>query len=119
MAPLGVLGALQDGLNGHWQALGIKSVMDGLATMALVSTFGWGVILSALPVLAYQGTLTLAARLLAPILQQNPLLLDSIQATGGLLVFCVALIILELKRIELADYLPSLVYAPLLAWLWS
>jgi uncharacterized membrane protein YqgA involved in biofilm formation len=43
-------------------------------------------------------------------------LVDSVNVTGGLLVFCVALVILELKRIELADYLPSLAFAPLLAW---
>jgi uncharacterized membrane protein YqgA involved in biofilm formation len=118
VAPMAVLGAVQDGLDGHWQTLGIKSVMDGFATMAFVSTFGWGVILSAVPVLAYQGTLTLAAHLLTPLLQERALL-DPVNATGGLLVFCVALIILELKKIELADYLPSLVYAPLLAWVWS
>ena len=44
---------------------------------------------------------------------------DSINATGGLLVFSVALVILELKKIELADYLPSLVFAPLLTWVWK
>jgi uncharacterized membrane protein YqgA involved in biofilm formation len=46
------------------------------------------------------------------------LLLDPINATAGMLVFCIALIILDLKKIELADYLPSLVFAPLLAWWW-
>ena len=47
-------------------------------------------------------------------LARNPALLDSINGTGGMLVFCIALIILELKKIELADYLPSLVFAPLI-----
>ena len=42
----------------------------------------------------------------------------AINATGGMLVFCIALIILELKRIELADYLPSLIFAPLITWVW-
>ena len=41
------------------------------------------------------------------------------KAVGGLLVFCVAMVILELKRFELADYLPSLAVAPLVAWIWS
>ena len=45
-------------------------------------------------------------------------LVDPINATAGLLVFCVALVVLELKKIELADYLPSLAFAPLLSWLW-
>jgi uncharacterized membrane protein YqgA involved in biofilm formation len=68
-------------------------------------------------VIACQGTITLLARLLQPYLAQHALL-DSINATGGMLVFCIALIILELKKIELADYLPSLAFAPLLTWLW-
>ena len=117
VGPMAIIGALQDGLEGHWQTLGIKALMDGLATMAFVTTFGWGVMLSVIPVVAYQGTITLGARFLAPYLQDLPLM-ASVNATGGLLVFCIALIILELKKIELADYLPSLAFAPLLTWWW-
>ena len=118
VGPMAVLGSIQDGLRGDWQTLGIKAVMDGLATMAFVSTFGWGAMLSVIPVVAYQGTITLGARRLEPYLH-HPALLDSISATGGLLVFCIALIILEIKKVELADYLPSLAFAPLLTWLWK
>ena len=117
VGPMAIIGAAQDGLEGHWQTLGIKALMDGLATMAFVTTFGWGVMLSVIPVVAYQGTITLGARFLAPYLQDLPLM-ASVNATGGLLVFCIALIILELKKIELADYLPSLAFAPLLTWWW-
>jgi hypothetical protein len=115
---MAIIGSVQDGVDGQWQTLGIKGVMDGLATMAFVSTFGWGVILSVIPVVAYQGTLTLAAKLLAPMLE-NHALLDSVNATGGMLLFCVALVILEIRRIELGDYLPSLIFAPLLTWWWA
>jgi hypothetical protein len=115
--PLAIIGAVSDGLSGNWQPLAIKAVMDGLATMGFVSIFGWGSMLSALPVFAYQGTITLCVQQLGPFLRDHALL-NSVNATGGLLVFCVALIILELKRIELADYLPSLVFAPLITSLW-
>ena len=118
VGPMAILGALQDGLDGRYQTLAIKAVMDGLATMAFVTTFGWGAVLSVIPVVAYQGTITLGARLLAPYLEQRALL-DSVNATGGMLVFCIALVILELKKIELADYLPSLAVAPVLAWWWG
>lgn len=118
VGPMAILGSIQDGLDGKWQTLGIKAAMDGLATMAFVGSFGWSAILSVVPVVAYQGTLTLAAKLLAPQLQ-NPALIDSVNATGGLLVFCISLIIFELKKIELADYLPSLAWAPLLTWVWK
>lgn len=116
--PLAVIGAVPDGLSGNWQPLAIKAVMDGLATMGFISIFGWGSMLSALPVFAYQGTITLCVQHLGPFLREHALL-NSVNATGGLLVFCVALVILELKKIELADYLPSLAFAPLITWLWS
>lgn len=116
-APLAVLGAVQDGLSGYLAPLIIKAVMDGLATMAFAASFGWSVVLSAVPVLAWQGTLTLLAQSAGPFLAQHHLV-DSVNATGGLLVFCVGLVILELKKIALTDYLPSLVFAPALTWWW-
>src|SRR5262249_31214939 len=118
VGPMAILGALQDGLDGKYQTLAVKALMDGLATMAFVTTFGWGAMLSVVPVVAYQGTITLGARLLAPFLERQALL-DSVNATGGMLVFCIALVILEIKKVELADYLPSLLVAPLLAWAWG
>lgn len=118
VGPMAILGALQDGLDGKYQTLAVKAIMDGLATMAFVTTFGWGAMLSVVPVVAYQGTITLGARLLAPHLEQQALL-DSVNATGGMLVFCIALVILEIRKVELADYLPSLAVAPVLAWWWG
>jgi len=117
-APLGWLGAVQDGLSSYPYPLAIKAVVDGLATMGFVGMFGGGILLAAVPVLALQGTLTLlCAHLLGPFLSAHGLV-DSVNAVGGLLVFSVALVMLGLKRIELADYLPSLAFAPLLTWLW-
>jgi uncharacterized protein len=117
VGPMAILGALQDGMDGRWQTLAVKALMDGLATMALVSTMGWGVMLAALPVVAYQGTITLSAKWIGPWLQQNSLM-DSVNAVGGMLVFCLALIILEVRKVQVADYLPSLAIAPLLTWWW-
>jgi len=119
-APLGILGATQEGLSlsQYIYPLAIKGVMDGLASMGFVSLFGPGVLLSALPVLALQGTLSLViARVVEPILNLHNLL-NSVNAVGGLLVFSVALVILGLKRIELADYVPSLIIAPLQTLWW-
>jgi uncharacterized protein len=117
VGPMAILGAVQDGLTGSIKTLAIKSAMDGLATMAFAKTFGWGVMLAAIPVLAYQGTWTLGAQSLQPLLAQKELL-DAINAAGGFLVFTISLVILEIRRVELADYLPSLIYAPLLTWWW-
>jgi uncharacterized membrane protein YqgA involved in biofilm formation len=71
-----------------------------------------------LPVLVFQGTLTLVcARMLGPFLVSHGLL-NSVNSVGGMLLFSVALVMLGLKRIELSDYLPSLVIAPLLTAAW-
>jgi uncharacterized protein len=117
VGPMAILGAIQDGLLGDYRTLAIKSALDGLATMAFAKIFGWGVLLSAIPVFAYQGTITLLASVLEPSLR-DPLLIESLNLTGGLIVFSIALIILELKKVSLANYLPSLLYAPVFTWLW-
>ena len=112
-APLGILGAVEDGLSNYYYPLAVKGVIDGLATMSFISLFGWSPLMAALPVMAMQGTITLlSAQLPGNLLTPN--LIQSINATGGLLVFCVGLIVLELKKIGLADYLPALVFAPLI-----
>ncbi len=116
-APLGILGALQEGLTSppYFYPLGVKALIDGLAALGFASVFGTGVVLAALPVLAFQGTITLAARLIEPFLVAHDLV-NSVNGVGGLLVFSVALVMLGLKRIEITDYLPSLAIAPLLTW---
>lgn len=122
-APLGILGAITDGLPpkagepGYFYPLGVKAVMEAMATMGFISIFGWGVILSAIPVFAVQGTITLlCAQVAEPFFRAHGLV-ESVNATAGLLIFCVSLIIFEIKKIELADYYPSLFMAPLLTWL--
>jgi uncharacterized membrane protein YqgA involved in biofilm formation len=116
VGPMAILGSLEDGLTGRIQTLAVKSLMDGLATMAFVKTFGIGPIFAAIPVLAYQGTITLAAHSVQRLLE-NHLLLDSINATGGLLILCISVVILDIQKVPLADYLPSLAVAPVLTWL--
>lgn len=118
-APLGILGAVQDGLSGYYYPLAVKAVMDGLAMMGFVAMFGWGGMFAALPVFVFQAAITLACNLYAePFLRMHGLL-DSVNAVGGLIVCTVGLVIFEFKKVELADYLPSLAIAPLLTWLWN
>jgi len=119
VGPMAIVGALEDGLNHNARVLMLKSVMDGLAAMAFAKTFGPGVLLSALPVLAYQGAITLAAAALSPFLTDHPELLYSLNAAGGLLVVCISVVILEIHKVPLANYLPTLAVAPLLAWWWG
>ena len=117
-APIGILGAVHDGLTGYFPPLAVKTVMDGLAAMSFVAMFGWGVLFSTVPVLVLQGTISLVcARFVLPFLTAHDLT-GAVNVTGGMLIFCVALVIFEVRKIHVTDYLPSLAIAPLLTWWW-
>jgi len=64
---MAIMGALQDGLGGEPTILYAKSALDGIASVALTSTLGIGVLFSVLPLLFYQGAITVAAGLAAAI----------------------------------------------------
>lgn len=118
VGPMSLVGPIEDGLGkGIPFALLAKSVMDGVATLAMAPRFGWGVMLAVIPVVSLQGTVTLLARSFEP-LKDNPELISSISLTGGMMVMTIVLVILELRKVPLADYLPALIVAPLMAnWL--
>ncbi len=124
-APLGLLGALQDGLPiekgdlGYFYPLAIKALMDGLAMMGFAVMFGWGAIAAALPVFVFLGTITMATGVYVQPFLRDLALLDSVNAVGGLIVCTVGVVIFEIRRVPLADYLPALIIAPLLTWLWK
>lgn len=107
---MAILGALEDGLKGDPSLLYLKSVMDGIFTIALTASLGKGVLFSAIPILLFQGSITLASSLLRPIM--TPEVLDAISLVGGVLIFCVGWNILwHEKKIRVANLLPALVVA--------
>jgi len=116
-SPIGMVGALQDGLLSDWKTLALKAAMDGLACLSFGRQFGATLLLAVLPLFAWQGTISLGAMVLARSLPSVSV--DAVGVTAGLIVFSISLVIFEAKKIALADYLPSLIYAPLLAWAWS
>jgi uncharacterized membrane protein YqgA involved in biofilm formation len=118
VGPMTIIGSLQDGLTGDYQLLAIKSVMDGFASLALASSFGSGVIFSALIVLLYQGSLSLAAAQVQTFV--SPHMLAEISVVGGVLLLALAIgPLLELRQVRTANLLPALVVAPLLVVLLS
>lgn len=118
LAPLALVGPIADGLRADWRPLAAKTLMDGLAAVSFARAFGRSVIASALPVVVWQGTWFLVARRLEPWLADRALV-DPVAGVAGMIVFMVALVVLGISRIRLADYLPSLFYAPLLTWAFS
>jgi uncharacterized membrane protein YqgA involved in biofilm formation len=111
-APLGLLGAITDGLAGDFYLLAIKAVMDGLAMTGFIKIFGWPAALSAFPVYAVLGGLTVACQVGAQPFLEVRGLPDSLNVAAGLVACAVALVILEVRKVELANYLPALLVAP-------
>ncbi|MBS3941282.1 MAG: DUF554 domain-containing protein [Actinobacteria bacterium] len=116
VGPLAVLGAVQDGLTGSIELLSVKSVLDGFAALAFGSALGIGVAFAALPLLLYQGGLTLAAAAVGPV--ATDAMVAALGAVGGFLVIGIGLRLLEIRAVRVANLLPALVVAPLVVALW-
>ena len=114
---LTVVGSIQDGLTGDYQTLATKAVLDGFAAIALASTLGWGVGLSAITILVVQGTLTLGAGVFDDVLQGEALAVMT--SAGGVTIIGIALKLLALKDVKVGNFLPALVIAPALVGLVS
>lgn len=115
--PLTILGSLNDGLGDGADQLYLKAALDGFAAIAFAASFGWGVAASAITVLVVQGGLTLLGVVLGDVLPEAEL--AAITATGGLILVGVALRLLRIREIAVADLLPALVVAPGLVWVVS
>lgn len=112
-----IVGSIQDGTLGDPSVLLVKALLDGVASVALASSLGVGVMFSALPVLLVQGGITLLAAQLAFLSQ--PAVLDAINAAGGLLILGIGINLLEIGRIRVGNLLPALFYAIVGAALFS
>jgi uncharacterized protein len=112
IGPMAILGSIQDGMTGDYRLLAVKSALDGFAAIAFSASLGWGVSLSALSILLYQGGITCFASTLSRLLTE-PMIVE-MTATGGLIIVGISLRLLDLKDIRLASYLPALPIAPLI-----
>ena len=112
VGPLTVIGSLEDGLSGDYGLLAFKSALDFIAALAFASVLGWGVLLSAGTVLVVQGSLTLGAGFLEPLVTDA--MISATTATGGVLIFGLGLVLLDPKEVRVANMLPALLFAPLL-----
>jgi len=113
-APLGLVGAVTDGLGNYFLPLALKSVMDGLAMTSFVKMFRWPAALAAVPVFLFLNGLASLVQLFVLPLLNTPALLHSVNAAAGLVICAMTLVILEARRVELANYLPALAVAPIL-----
>ncbi len=112
VGPLTVVGAIQDGLTGDYDALATKAMLDGFASIAIAASIGWGVGLAAITVLLVQGALSLGAGLLENVLVGESL--AALTSAGGVLIIGISLKLLGLKDVKVGNFLPALVIAPAL-----
>jgi uncharacterized membrane protein YqgA involved in biofilm formation len=116
VGPMTILGSIQDGLTGDYNLLAIKSVLDGFAALAFSATMGPGVLLSVLTIVAFQGGISLAAMgvggMLGEVTRQTPWVIE-MTAAGGVLMLGISLLLLDLRRIRVANFLPAVLIAPL------
>ena len=91
-------------------------MLDGFASLAFGASLGPGVLFSAITILVYQGGLSLAARLLgsnlAGISAETPAVVE-MGATGGVLIIGIGLVLLDLKRVRVGNFLPAIAIAPI------
>lgn len=122
VGPLAILGSLQDGMQGDPSLLLIKSALDGIASVAFTSSLGVGVAFSIVPLVLYQGTITLLSQQISGVV--TTAMIEALTATGGILVMGIGINLLELKLIRLGNLLPALLLAVLLVgilplWEWG
>lgn len=115
VGPLTILGSINDGLGRGIDQLALKSVLDGFAAMAFASTFGIGVLFSAVSVAVVQGSLTVLGMALGEFLPEAHI--AALTATGGVMLAGIGLRLLRIRDIPVGDMLPALVVAPLLTTL--
>ncbi len=111
VGPLTILGSLTNGLTGDTQLLAIKSLLDGVASIAFAAALGPGVALSAISVLAIQGSIAASAVPLRDVMDEATIM--AITTASGIILLGVALRLLELKAVRVASFLPALILAPI------
>ncbi len=115
MGSMTILGAIEEGVNNDPNLLLVKSLMDGISSIALASALGIGVIFSVIPMLLYQGGLTVFASSVS-VFFTDPIVND-LSATGGILLIGLGINILEIKQIKVINMIPALVFVVLLSFL--
>jgi len=103
---MAVMGAIEEGINGNPDILLAKSALDGISSIIFTASLGIGVLFSAIPVFLYQGTITQIAQLVKAWITTD--MVNGMTAVGGILIIGLALGILEIKKIKVANLLPSL-----------
>ncbi len=112
-----IVGAIDEGIRGSHELLFTKSLMDFFSAILLASAFGVGVVFSSLPLLIFQGSITLVAMWASSFF--TPSIIQGLTSVGGILLIGLGINILEIKKLRVMNMLPSLLIVVILLWLFS
>lgn len=112
---MAIVGSISAGTVGDYNLIFIKSVMDGSMAIIFAAAYGPGVLASALSVLVYQGFFTLMGATISPLLKESGL--NELSAVGGILLIMIAFNLIGIKQFKTGNFLPSLILAPVFAYL--
>lgn len=114
---MSIVGSIAAGTRGDYELILIKSIMDGFMAVVFASTYGLGVFASTIAIIIYQGFFTLFGGVIEPLLGSDGI--GAMASTGGLLLIFLALNLLSLRDCKTGNFLPSLLLAPLMQYLYS
>lgn len=112
---MAIVGAIQDGISGDYTTLAVKSVLDFLIIAVMTSSMGRGCVFSCIPVFLFEGSITLFAKLVAPLM--TSLAIAYLSLIGSVLIFCVGVNLIWGKTLRVANMLPAVLFAILAAYL--
>lgn len=112
---MAVVGAIQDGLWGDYSLLVAKAILDLIIVMIMAASMGKGCVFSAIPVALFQGTITILARYIQPLLMGQAM--SNLSLTASILIFCVGINLIFGKTIKVANMLPTILFAVIFAFI--
>lgn len=112
---MAIVGSIQDGILGDWSTLALKGALDCVIVCAMTASLGKGAIFSAIPVAVFQGTITLLARFIQPLMTQAAL--ANLSLVGSMLIFCVGVNLIWERTFKPANMLPAVIVAVLFAFI--
>lgn len=112
---MAVVGAIQDGISADPSTLILKAVLDMIIICVMTASMGKGCVFAAIPVGIFQGTITVLARAVQPLMTERAL--SNLSLTGSMLIFCVGVNLIWGKKLKVANMLPAIVIAVICAFL--
>ena len=112
---MAIVGAIQDGISGDWSTLAAKAVLDLIIVMVMTCSLGKGCVFSAISVFMLEGSITVLASFLKPLM--TDLAMNYLSLIGSILIFCVGVNLVWGKKVRVANLLPAIVFAVIAAFL--